>query len=120
MKLRKQNTNENIIKITKAAFSVNHQDEDLEIKMKLNLLKTIFGVQTPVASAILTLCYPNSFSVIDFRNWRQVFKTNSTKTNYSDTEYLGYLKIIRRTASDFGLSPQEIDIALWQRDIENI
>jgi thermostable 8-oxoguanine DNA glycosylase len=115
---REVNTNENVIAITKAAFGVAHPDKDFETSLKLRLLCTLTGVEVPVASAILTLCFPTEYSVIDFRNWRQIYKGDKPKTTYSIKEYVAYLKTIRHLAMEFGVTPQEIDIAFWQSDIE--
>lgn len=118
---RKANTNGNVIAITKAAFAVSHTDEDIEtkLKLKLKLLIALSGVEVPVASAILTLCYPEQYSVIDFRNWRQVYHTRIQKTNYTTNEYVEYLKVIKFWAEKFEVIPQEIDLAIWQKDIES-
>jgi len=115
---RKINTPKNIIAITQAAFAVTHKDKDVETTLKLKLLSTLTGVEIPVASAILTLCYPNKYSVIDFRNWRQVYKSDKTKTTYTTAEYTKYLNAIQEQAKKYGVTPQEIDIAIWQKDIE--
>lgn len=117
-KKRNLNTNGNIISITKTAFGITHTDNDYEIKLKLKILTTISGVEIPIASAILTLCYPDKYAVIDYRNWKQVYKSKLRKTNYSAKEYTNYLKIIRNLAEYFKLTPQEIDIAIWQKDRE--
>ncbi len=118
-KRRQANTSENVMTITKAAFAVTHTDKDIETTLKLKLLSTLSGVEIPVASAILTLCFPTQYSVIDFRNWRQVYKTEKQKTNYTTKEYVEYLKTIRSWAKEFGVTPQEIDLAIWQKDIED-
>ena len=115
---RESNTNENVIAITKAAFSITHSDKDFETSLKLKLLCTLTGVEVPVASAILTLCFPTEYSVIDFRNWRQIYKDDKPRTTYSIKEYLTYLKTIKQCAREFEVTPQEIDIAIWQSDIE--
>jgi len=73
-KIREKNTDNNVRIITKAAFAVSHTEKDFEIILKLKILTTLTGVEIPVASAILTICYPELYSVIDFRNWRQVYK----------------------------------------------
>lgn len=119
LKHRSLNTNENIIAITRTAFGINHTDDEYETKLKLKILTSISGVEIPVASAILTLCYPDKYSVIDFRNWKQIYKSEVRKTNYTAKEYSDYLKIIRNLAKHYSLSPQEIDIAIWQKDIES-
>ena len=115
---RTSNTNENIIIITKAAFAITHTDKDFETTLRLKLLSTLVGVEIPVASAILTLCYPEQYSVIDFRNWRQVFPTHKRKGTYSTKDYTNYLTQIKEWAKLYQVTPQEIDIAIWQKDIE--
>jgi thermostable 8-oxoguanine DNA glycosylase len=119
-KKRTENTDQNVILITKAAFSVTHENNDIEITLRLRLLSTLSGVEIPVASAILTLCYPDQYCVIDFRNWRQFNELRQTnniiKTGYSAKEYINYLKQVRQWAHEFAVTPQEIDIAIWQKD----
>lgn len=117
-KFRAENTNENVMTITKAAFSVSHPKKDYETSLRLKILTSLSGVEIPVASAILTLCYPDRYSVIDFRNWRQIFKVTSRKSNYTVKEYTAYLNIILQLAEKYKMTPQTIDIAIWQKDIE--
>lgn len=111
------NTDDNVIAITKAAFAIHHVNEDYETRLRLNLLTALAGVKIPVASAILTLCFPNEYSVIDFRNWRQVFPDHVNKTWYTFNDYNHYLNAIKSLALRFDTSPQKIDIAIWQKDI---
>jgi len=117
-KKREINSDLNVITITKAAFAISHSDKDIETTLRLKILSTLTGVEIPVASAILTLCYPSLYSVIDFRNWRQIYKPEKQKTTYSTKEYIDYLKIIRQLAKEFDVTTQDIDIAIWQKDIE--
>lgn len=114
---RKINTDENIKLITKTAFSIKHNDKEYETKLKLKTLSLIYGVEIPVASAILTICFPTKYSIIDFRNWRQVYKTEIKKTTYSTSEYLDYMKEIKVLAKKYEMTTQEIDVAIWQKDI---
>jgi thermostable 8-oxoguanine DNA glycosylase len=116
--LRKKNTDHNIIAITKAVFDIKHDNDEIATELKIKMLCTISGVEVPVASAILTICGPNYYSVIDFRNWRQIFPESKSKTSYKVSEYLTYLKIIREIAEKLNLTPQEIDMAIWQLDID--
>lgn len=116
-KIRKNNTEENINLITKMAFQLKHKDEDIETKLKINTLLLLDGVGIPVASAILTLCFPENYSVIDFRNWRQIFNSLNKKSSFTINEYNEYLKIIRQLSKNFGLTTQQIDLAIWQKDI---
>ena len=111
-------TGNQIIKITKSAFSIQYNDKDYETEQRLKALIKLHGVQVPVASAILTLCYPEEYCVIDRRGWRQIFDNDKKKTYYTLKEYIKYMTIIKRTALEFGVTPQEIDMAIWQKDIE--
>ena len=104
--------------ITKAAFAITHVDPNYETVLKLKILSTLTGVATRVASAILTLCYPEQFAVIDFRNWRQINGFEKSETSYTPNDYLDYLHKIRQYAQKYDVTPQEMDLAIWQKDIE--
>ena len=67
-KIRKNNTEQNIELITKTTFLLTHENSDVETALKLKSLTLLYGVEIPVASSILTICFPETYSVIDFRN----------------------------------------------------
>ena len=115
--LREKNTDDNVQLITRTAFAICHKDKKIEIELKLRTLTLIYGVGIPVASSILTLCFPKEYSVIDFRNWRQLYKQTEKKSSYSTNEYIKYLGIIKGLAFKFNVTTQEIDLAIWQKDI---
>ena len=115
--IREKNTESNIKIITGAAFAISHPDKKIEITLKLKALSLIYGVEIPVASAILTLCFPKEYSVIDFRNWRQIFREEDKKSSYTATEYIKYLEIIKEISEKFNFTTQEIDLAIWQKDV---
>ncbi len=117
-KLRQRNTETNITIITQAAFSLKHDNKDYEVELKLRTLTILTGVEIPVASAILTLCYPELYCVIDKRNWRQIYGENKTKTKYTVREYIDYLALLKKMSLYYGVTPQEIDMAIWQLDVE--
>jgi len=116
-KIRQNNTEENIKLITKTTFLLTHKDQNIETALKLKSLTLLYGVEIPVASSILTLCYPEKYSVIDFRNWRQIFNPKTKKTYYTTNEYNEYLKRIKYLADKFNFTTQQIDMAIWQKDI---
>jgi len=113
---RKENTNEIIRQITRTAFKISHSLSHYETELKLKLLTALRGVGIPVASAILALSYPEKYAVIDFRGWRQLFE--NTRTYYSTNNYLKYLDTIRNIAENYNLTPQQVDQAIWQYDIQ--
>jgi thermostable 8-oxoguanine DNA glycosylase len=118
-KIRQRNTDQLVKTITQSAFAIESSDKNYETEQRLQVLVKLHGVQVPVASAILTLCYPDKYSVIDFRGWRQIFGEAKKYSNYTTKEYIKYLSIIKQMATKFGITPQEIDMAMWQYDIEN-
>jgi thermostable 8-oxoguanine DNA glycosylase len=116
--MRKKNTDEIIQKITKLAFEIEHDDKDYETELKINILRSLDGVEVPIASAILALVHPDKYAVIDFRVWRQIF--NEKKSSYTTNDYLKYLRFINELCIKFELHPQLIDMAIWQYDNEFI
>lgn len=114
--LRQSNTDEVIQKITRLVFELQHPSSNYETELKLKILTSIKGVEIPVASAILTLTNPDKYAVIDFRVWRQLF--DSKKSYYTLTDYLKYLTVIKELSLKYDLKFQQIDMAIWQYDIE--
>lgn len=113
------NTDELVRKVTTYAFSVSGVDVRDTIRLMLKALINLHGVQIPVASAIMTLCFPEKYCVIDFRGWRQVYGEKKEYQNYTVKEYTDYWSKITTVALKFGVTPQEVDMALWQLDIES-
>lgn len=118
-KIRELNTDLFVKIITQSAFATENADENYETAQRLKMLIKLNGVQIPVASAILTLCFPDKYSVIDFRGWRQIFGEEKKYSTYSTKEYIIYLSIIKQMAIYFGVTTQQVDMAIWQYDIEN-
>jgi hypothetical protein len=75
------------------------------------VLRGLSGVDTPVASAILTAINPQRFTVIDFRAL-QSFGTDTA--DRSLPFYLTYLGCCREVAAKYGVSLRDFDRALWQ------
>jgi thermostable 8-oxoguanine DNA glycosylase len=113
---RQKNTAENITLITRTAFAIKHDSFQIESELRINSLCVLFGVGVPVASAILTICYPKKYAVIDYRNWRQIYDNNEKKNNFTIKEYLEYLDKIVELSIKFKFTPQEIDLAIWTKD----
>jgi hypothetical protein len=112
--LRSKNTEEIIKKITSLALNISHEDKDYELELRFKLLTTLRGVGVPVASAILALCFPEQYAVIDFRGWRQVF--GAEKRSFTLNDYKRYLKEVKRLATELEWLPQEVDLAIWEYD----
>jgi hypothetical protein len=79
------------------------------------VLRGLSGVDTPVASAILTAINPERYTVIDFRALEAL---GTDTTDRSLPFYLYYLHYCRRTAAEYGVNLRTFDRALWQWSFE--
>lgn len=83
---------------------------------RLRLLKEDWGFRLPMASAILTVLYPDDFTVYDIRVCEQLGKFD-TLTNKSSIEslwmgYTDFVSAVRKRAPK-GLSLRDCDRHLW-------
>lgn len=111
---RAANTDEVVRVVTEAALSIEHPDNDYEIELRFGILCTLRGVGVPVASTILALVFPERYTVIDFRGWRQVF--GEARRTFSVSDYKRYLREIQKLAQALGWNVQEVDLAIWEYD----
>lgn len=107
-------TNEIAQNFTKWAFKITHANEDYETYLKIKTLMVPRGINVRIASAILALCFPEKYAVIDFRVWRQLF--SEERDSYTINQYLEYLKKVTELAKILGWDPQEVDLAIWAYD----
>ncbi|QOJ27854.1 MAG: hypothetical protein HRU80_02810 [Ignavibacteriales bacterium] len=112
--LNKQMINE----VTKTALILNHHDYNILTRVRINILRSLPGVGLGIASAILTLYYPELYGIIDFRTWDEINERDpvlpSITHNFSIGDYLNYLTNIRPYASEQNIEVQVIDYALWK------
>ena len=110
-------TDETVRTVTKAAFGIRLQEKSLELRMRIGVLTVLPGVGVPVASAILALVDPETYGVLDFRAWRQVFPNK--QVDYSASGYLRYMQKIWPLVDELQWTAQEVDLAIWQYDLEH-
>ena len=103
--------------VTKAAFGIQLQEKSLELRIRTGVLTGLPGVGVPVASAILALVDPETYGVLDFRAWRQVFPKK--KMDDSVSGYLQYMQKIWFLVDELQWTAQEVDLAIWQYDLEH-
>jgi hypothetical protein len=100
------------------------QNSDLEVRDALRLavsaqtpraaiavLTGLSGVDTPVASAVMTAISPEKYTVLDFRALEAL--GNPTR-NRSVLFYVAYLNFCVGLASRWRMSLRELDRGLWQ------
>jgi hypothetical protein len=75
------------------------------------VLTGLCGVHVPVASAIMTVLKPKTYTIIDYR----ALEALSYVGNYHSIEfYLLYLLFCRQLARRLGIDLRRLDRALWQ------
>ena len=113
---------------SKVAFQ-NAADED-----KMSALTELMGVRIPVASTILTMAEPARYAVLDYRAFRALgaaIPQLLNPQNYDQyIEFMDsfqdygtepsacsfYLNHVRNIAQKEGITPREVDMALWAFD----
>lgn len=115
---QKQNylKNKNVVKnISRKAFAEN--DESLKMKQLLNLK----GVGIPTASAILTICFPDKYAVIDIRCIQMLNKRGiKIRETITVNRWIEYLKIMRELGDENSLTPRQIDQVLFSMHRETL
>ncbi|HOK56681.1 MAG TPA: hypothetical protein PLF90_05065 [bacterium] len=123
-----ENSEEDIMEITNVVIT-----GDLNIEGQIYKLTQLEGVGVPVASAILTVVFPNNYCVLDYRVWRALLWVMSETDGFGDyTEfseimgnflnyasfgsYMYYLEKIRTLAEEHNMTPRKIEMALWMYD----
>jgi hypothetical protein len=116
-----KNSPERIERITGIALGFSDHDADLEMTARVTILRILYGVGMGVASAILALCDPEKYAVIDFRVWRQLFDTELSF--FELPEYRRYLKRLRELAEELRIIDPEtnwpiqlVDYFAWEID----
>lgn len=117
---------------TKAAFNAATDEE------AVNILTQLSGVGVPLASTVLTVAYPDSYAIIDYRAFRGLAAAKPEIADprsegysvYADflehfrnyltsaEAYGYYMDHIRKIAEDEEISAREVDMALWAFDKE--
>ncbi len=116
--LRRQGNTESVIQtVTGAALSLSHKDPEYELELRVAILCALRGVSVPVASAVLTLVFPQSYGVVDFRVWRQLF--GEERRQFGISEYKRYLKKVCALAEELNWTVQEVDLAIWAYDMKH-
>lgn len=92
--------------ITRAALAT--KDE----RIKMNLLRTLVGVEWPTASTLLHFCDKRPYPILDYRAlWSVGY---SKPPSYTMDFWLDYLRFTRRLAKRLRQNIRTVDRALWQ------
>lgn len=98
-----------------------HETEAPEEKFKI--LTRIHGIGIPIASAILAVCEPKKFTVVDSRAWAALKSLPKEVTGDLPDDptatidaYLQYLDKCKELAREDGVSLRDFDRMLWGKD----
>lgn len=127
------NSEEQVKKITHQVLA--EKDEGKQVK--LLICGELKGVKIPVASAILTIIYPEKYCITDYRAWRAlkwwqnvsndghlVLSGYEKYCDYVDSlnvydtlqSYMWYLKSLRSLSAGQKKTPRQFEMALWKFD----
>jgi hypothetical protein len=97
-----------------AAFTVQHEDRLVQLRVRTAVLTALPGVGTPIASAMLALSEPDSYGILDFRVWRQM--TGRLPSALTVNSYATYMEWLWPIADKLGWPAQHVDWAIWHYD----
>lgn len=118
----KTNVRKGIIKSTKTICTITSgifRAKTSKEKLGVFLSPKIPNIGIPIASAILTVCYPNDFTVADYRacaslqNFGEKVHGNPT---ISTSAYFEYLDKCKNLAQRYNISLRDFDRILWAKD----
>ena len=108
---RSINTDSVIVPITKACFAITSTNSDYQIELQLKQLTTIKGIALPLASAILAICFPTNYVVIDSVLWESIF--GEEKSSFTINDYLKFIGFIKTLALHTQMPIQDTEHLLW-------
>lgn len=91
---------------------------------QLKELCSIRGIGIAIASAILTVCYPKTFTVLDYRALNSLRKIDATSCGalphkieyFKEKHFFRYVDICEETRKTYDLSLRDFDRVLWAKD----
>ena len=113
-----QNGKNSVKKISSIVASINLED-DLSKKEALNQLIEMPGIGIPMASALLSVAYPDNFTIVDYRTidgLKDFFEIGfpSTLDPRSNIDgYFLYIHECRKKSVELKISLRKLDQMLW-------
>lgn len=84
-------------------------------RLRLEALTLLSGVNIRMASAILFFCFPERYTVMDWRAWKSLKTLGKLNGEIKDNFdcWKKYNDVCRQIAGQFGVSLRKLDKALW-------
>jgi hypothetical protein len=91
-----------------------------ESEAKVKVLNDVKGIGLAIASAILAVCYPEEFTVLDYRAWGTLkddwaVKDLPSRKPETAAAYVQYCRACRDFADQMGLTLRDLDRAAWAK-----
>jgi hypothetical protein len=103
-------------KINNAVDIARQQGEEIKA---LKILDEVHGINLSTATAILTICYPNKFTIFDFRALETLdLKPDKTENWTADNYFKEYLPCVRKRSKRWRCSLRNADRALWGLSVD--
>lgn len=102
-------SNQTVQKITEGIYTAKTRSE------KVKWLTKIKFIGIPLASAILTVCYPHQFTVLDYRVWGVLQRAKKVSGRQPTTieKYLEYADACKKYAKQSRVSLRDLDRIMW-------
>jgi hypothetical protein len=96
--------------VTRVSFTTKNE------KLKLEVLTLLDGVYIRMASTVLHYCFPDLYSVMDWRAWESLRKLHKISGRIENAYgcYKRYNDVCQEIAKQFHVSLRILDKALWQ------
>ncbi len=88
-------------------------------RLQHRILCLLFGVQVPMASAVLTVWAPERHTVLDVRSvaaLKALDELHGLPSSWRYPKYVDYLTVCRSIAERLGVGLRDLDRALWRWD----
>lgn len=108
---RNVNTDSVVIPITQSCFAITSSNRNYEIELKLKSLTNLRGVAIPLASAVLSICLPEKFVVIDSVLWEEIYGVE--KSAFSVNDYMKFLQFFEDLSVFTKKDLQTTEHMLW-------
>lgn len=96
--------------ITNEVYKAKNREDKLKILCKIK------GLGIAISSAILTVLYPDEFTVVDYRAINSLGDLVNGKPGERLEDYLNYVDVCKKEAARHHLSLRDFDRALWGKD----
>ncbi len=108
MNLVEENTDEKVVDVTRASFAATDE------RQRIDALRTLRGVDWPMASTILHFAFPDRYPIVDKRVMRTIGGRSPGRFNLD--EWVRFTNFSRDQSQKFGVTMRELDRALWTYD----